>query len=212
MTDLASLPDYTATLTAAAIAFRHGGGDRAPSTQENRPTSTALVNALVQAEKIAKQQRLRYPFESLQGRWRLCFTANRKAHERSGTVLGKGWYVPKLAPAHISFSQNQSLERSDRGEISNQLQLGSFLLRFTGPCRYLGKKNLLCFDFTQIQIRLLGRTLYQGNFRGGNAQTQEFYPQSVGKLPFFAFFLITEDFIAARGRGGGLALWVRSEE
>jgi len=36
-----------------------------------------------------------------------------------------------------------------------------------------------------------------------------FYDQPIAKLPFFAFFLVTEDFIAARGRGGGLALWVK---
>ena len=31
----------------------------------------------------------------------------------------------------------------------------------------------------------------------------------IAKLPFFAFFLITENLIAARGRGGGLALWIK---
>jgi len=39
-----------------------------------------------------------------------------------------------------------------------------------------------------------------------------FYDQPIAKLPFFAFFLVTEDFIAARGRGGGLALGLRRLE
>jgi len=38
-----------------------------------------------------------------------------------------------------------------------------------------------------------------------------FYDQPIAKLPFFAFFLVTEDFIAACGRGGGLLLLRRLE-
>ncbi|MGA7935065.1 MAG: hypothetical protein WCA35_16075 [Kovacikia sp.] len=204
--DLVSPSDYGSTLTAAAIAFRRKLGDQ--------PSPKAVLSALVQAEKAAKQQRLTYAFESLWGQWQLCFTANRKAHERHGIMEGSGWYVPRLASAQISFSNAPDSDRPGSGEIANQLKLGSLLLRFTGPCQFLGKKNLLSFDFTQIQICLLKRTVYQREIRGGNTQKQAFQTYqtpSRGKLPFFAFFLITEELIAARGRGGGLALWIRTE-
>ncbi len=192
--NLASTPNYATTLAKAASAFRGESGDR--------PPSDAVVNALVQAEKAAKQHRIVYPFEALQGHWRLCFTANRKAHERNGIVLGKGWYVPKLVPAHISFTSSQeAAASSNRGEINNQLQAGPILLKFSGPCRYLGKKNLLAFDFTRLNLKLSRFTAYQGNVRGGKTQEEEFYERSISKLPFFAFFLVTEEFIAARGRG-----------
>jgi len=79
----------------------------------------------------------------------------------------------------------------------------------TGPAQYLGKKNLLAFGFTHIQLCLFGRAIFSRELRGGKATAIDFYHQSIAKLPFFAFFLITEDLIAARGRGGGLALWVR---
>ena len=36
-----------------------------------------------------------------------------------------------------------------------------------------------------------------------------FYEKPIAKLPFFVFFLVTENMIAARGKGGGLALWVK---
>ena len=61
-----------------------------------------------------------------------------------------------------------------------------------------------------MQLRLFGRAVYSGEFRGGKATATDFSAQSIRTLPFFAFFLVTEDFIAARGRGGGLALWVKS--
>ena len=194
-------PDFVNVLSQAAIAYRGQGGAR--------PQPQVLVNALLQAEKATKQQRLTYNFESLVGKWRLCFaTGTKKVRERGGIVLGKGLYVPKFAAIHISF--HASLEdNSGKGEISNQVQLGSALLQLTGPAQYLGKKNLLAFDFNHMLISLFGRAVYNKPIRSVKVESQDFYNQPIAKLPFFAFFIVTEDFIAARGRGGGLALWIK---
>lgn len=190
-------PTFATILAQAADAFR--GGDTFSDAK-------AVVNALLQAEKAAKQQRLTYSFESLLGHWRLCFATGTRKVRRGGIVLGKGFYVPKFVPAYISFNS----QVQNRGDISNQVQLGGLLLKLTGPCQYLDKKNLLAFDFTRMQLSLFDRAVYSGNIRGGKMQTQDFYNQLIAKRPFFAFFWVTEDFIAARGRGGGLALWVRA--
>jgi hypothetical protein len=179
-------------------------------TQE-RPAAPLVVDALLQAEKAAKQQKSAYPFESLLGTWRLCFTTGtKKMRKRGGIVLGQGFYMPKFTAAQISLSANsQAEDTTGRGEISNSARLGSFMLKFEGLTQYLGKKNLLAFDFNRVKLYLFGRVIYNGNVRGGKAQAENFYNLSIAKLPFFAFFLVTEDFIAARGRGGGLALWLR---
>jgi hypothetical protein len=196
--------DLVAVLAHAA-AHERGG-------RSARPSAKVVVNALLQAEKAAKQQHLTYPLNSLLGDWRLCFTAPRKAHLRGGVALGKGLYVPQIAKAQISFSTQSpnSAQSSSQVEINNSVQCGPLLFKLTGPTRYLGKKNLLAFDFTYMQLCLFGRAVYSGEFRGGKATATNFYHQSIAKLPFFAFFLMTDDFIAARGRGGGLALWVKS--
>lgn len=193
--------DFASVLFQAATAYRGQGGQL--------PTPSLLVNALLEAEKTAKQQRLNYAFESLVGQWRLCFaTGTRKVRKRGGIMLGKGFYLPKFVAAHISF--NAKLEKdSSKGEIGNQVQLGSLTLKLTGPAQYLGKKNLLAFDFTQMILSLFGLVIYNGQIRAGKVDAEDFYNQPIAKLPFFAFFLVTEDFIAARGRGGGLALWIR---
>ena len=174
--------------------------------KSDRPEAKEVVKALLQAEKAAKQQKLVYPLESLFGQWRLCFTAPKNAHFKSGVALGKGFYVPQIAPAQISFCSSQNLGEAG---ITNSLQFGSLQLKLTGPARYLDKKNLLMFDFTQVEILLFNRAIYSGGFRGGKVKEADFYERSVAKAPFFAFFRITEDLIAARGRGGGLALWVK---
>ncbi|MDF5711839.1 MAG: hypothetical protein PUP90_30235 [Nostoc sp. S4] len=199
--NLTSTSDFITVVAQSVTAYR--------GQIDTRPSAEILVNALLQAEKAAKQQRLNYPFESLLGKWRLCFaTGTKKVRERGGIVLGKGLYVPKFVAIHICFSAN--LERDlDKGEIGNQVELLPILLKLTGPVQYMGKKNLLAFDFNQILISLFGRVVYNRQIRSGKVQSEDFYSQPIAKLPFFAFFLVTEDFIAARGRGGGLALWIR---
>jgi len=190
--------DFLAVLDEAAQAFRTGEG--------SRPEAIALVEALLQAETTAKQQHLTYPFSALEGQWRLGFTTGVQKRKRGGIRLTRGFYLPGFVPAYISFyPEGDTL----MGEIRNQISLAGVTLTLTGPCRYPGKKNLLVFDFTQMEVRVGDRPLYQGPIRGGIAKGQEFAEKTVAKLPFFAFFRITDSYIAARGRGGGLAIWVR---
>ena len=198
------IPACVTTLAEAASAFR----DSTPK----RPKAAAVVSALLEAEKAAKQQKLTYPLESLLGNWRLCFVTTAKAKEQSGIVRGRGWYLPKVfIKAHISFSKpaEMAVENPGAAAIGNQLEVGAFTLKLTGPALYLGKKNILAFDFYQMQLSLFGRVIYSGNFRKGQGEEGDFYQRSIGELAFFSFFMVAEDFIAARGRGGGLALWIR---
>jgi hypothetical protein len=193
--------EFIDILTKAAIAYR---AETIP-----RPDKEVVVNALLQAEKAAKQQKIIYPFPAMLGKWRLCFaTGTKKVQKRGGIILGKGFYIPKFATAKIAFSA-ETAENLGRGEITNSAELGFIKLEFNGLTQYWGKKNLLAFDFEQIQLCLFNRTVYQGNLKGKRTQNQDFYNQAIAKLPFFAFFIVTDDFIAARGRGGGLALWIR---
>ncbi|MDH6055955.1 hypothetical protein [Umezakia ovalisporum] len=197
------MADFTSTLSEAAAAYCRKGGVL--------PTGETMVNALLQAEKASQQQGLSYPLESLVGKWQLCFaTGTKKARKRAGTLLGKGLYLPKFLAVHISFSGTLEQD-SGKGEIGNQVQLGPVLLQLTGPAKYLGKKNLLAFDFNYMVLRLFGSMVYNKSIRSGEGQTHNFYDESIAKLPFFVFFLVTEDLIAARGRGGGLALWIREQ-
>ncbi len=197
--ELTPSPDFLAILT-AATAVRRG------ATQA-RPTAAQVVQALLAAEKVTNQQHLTYPLPALIGSWRLYFvTGTRKVRQRGGIQLGRGFYLPPIGAAQISF--RPSALESGILTIGNQVQLGQLRLQLTGPARYLGKKNLVAFDFTQIQINLGAWTVYQGSMRGGQTQEEAFEQQAIAKLPFFSFFLVTADFIAARGRGGGLALWV----
>jgi hypothetical protein len=51
--------------------------------------------------------------------------------------------------------------------------------------------------------------LYDGYIRNGRDSEAKFYEESVKEQAFFTYFLVEERCMAARGRGGGLALWTR---
>ncbi|MBW4507526.1 MAG: hypothetical protein KME64_13585 [Scytonematopsis contorta HA4267-MV1] len=208
--------NFVKILTNAVTAYRTQKGER--------PSAADVVEALLQAEKAAKQQRLVYPLAPLLGKWRLCFaTGTRKVRQRGGIILGKGLYLPQFFAAHISFdavssateiieqTEQQTQQRENRVEIGNRVQFGITSFKLIGPAQYLGKKNLLAFDFHKMVFSLFGRTLYDGKLPGNKLETEDFYKKPISQLPFFAFFLITEDFIAARGRGGGLAIWIKED-
>ncbi|NET01275.1 MAG: hypothetical protein F6K61_12025 [Sphaerospermopsis sp. SIO1G1] len=192
--------NFLKTLITTATAYQNG--NKLPAAKE-------VVDALLAAEKAAKQQKLNYSFNSLMGKWRLCFvTGTKKARQRGGIILGKGIYIPKFVSINISFSSNQETVL-DQGEVGNQVKFGAISLELTGPLKYPGKKNLLAFDFTQMKVSLFNRRFYHQKIRSGKSEAEDFYSQSIGKQAFFAFFLMTENLIAARGRGGGLAIWIR---
>ncbi|NES87703.1 MAG: hypothetical protein F6K10_43840 [Moorea sp. SIO2B7] len=173
----------------------------------SRPSPCDVVEALLEAEKTAKKKKITQYFEQLLGNWRLCFiTGTKKTRQRAGIVLGAGRYIPKFVKITISYSAS---EQPSAGRVENVVEIGLLKLSVTGPVKFLPKKNILAFDFTKMKVQVLGAKLYEGYIRGGKAREQQFEQESIGKQAFFAYFLLEYQIIAARGRGGGLALWGR---
>ncbi len=176
--------------------------------RDDRPPAADLVKTLLAVEKIAKQTRLAIPITDLVGEWQLYFaTGAKKSKNRAGIRLGTGYYFPKFIPASISFTPAETV--SCTGEIANQVTVGLVQLKLTGPYRYAGKKNLLAFDFVDFEVKIWERVIYRGKMPRKKRGGREFADTSIGELPFFSFISASDQGIAARGRGGGLALWIK---
>ena len=166
------------------------------------PDGKNLVSALQTTEKTAKTD---YTVTDLVGTWRLCFiTGTNKTRQKAGVALGAGRYLPKIIKIQIKYQATGH----DQGQVQNSVALGQLNLVLTGPLKFWPQARCLAFDFTRIQVALGGLTLYQGRIKP-EAVDQEFYQQSLKEQAFFKYFWVTETGIAARGRGGGLALWYR---
>ena len=172
------------------------------------PVSEAVVEALIETEKTAKQTKINYSYSQLLGNWRLGFiTGTKKTRKGTGVVLGAGKFLPKLVKIQLSYSQLK--DSPEKGNVENSVELGLFKIILTGPVQFWSKKNILAFDFTQMRLCLSGLKLYQGYIRGGKDREKSFDKQTLKQQAFFTYFLVEDSYIAARGRGGGLALWVR---
>lgn len=175
------------------------------ATSGAKPSAQQVTAALLDAERQTKAERRQFSPEALLGTWRLRFTAPKKPAYKAGKPQGSGFYMPGLAIATICFNRDDN----DQLTVQNQLQVGPAKLRFTGPAKFLPKKNLLAFDFVRLQVLVGGLTLVDFPLRSKAAKADDFVAASVAKLPFFSFFVAEEGYVAARGRSGGLALWVK---
>jgi hypothetical protein len=180
---------------------------KTPSTTP--PASETVVEALLQAEKNAKQTKVSHNYSQLLGTWRLGFiTGTKRSREKAGVILGAGRFVPSWVKIHLTYSPLEP--HQERGTVQNSVQLGLLQLILTGPTQFWSKTNILAFDFTRMKVSLSGLKMYEGYIRGGKDREGCFYEQRVKEQAFFTYFLVENSCIAARGRGGGLALWTRA--
>lgn len=160
----------------------------------------------------------------LNGKWRLVYTSGTKKVAGSLKKVGFGGsYFP--VPAIQSFDM-------DKGRIRNGIYLGPIKFFFDGPFIYREKLAILEFTFTRVSLGLgpLGPWSYdiddgkwdavkmaeqgasegQGMVEKGGADSKSKDKSSKpGANPFFKFVHTDDECTAARGRGGGLALWAR---
>lgn len=180
-----------------AVNFLQQGG--------SAPASDELVEALLAAEK---QGKVRYDYSQLLGPWRLGFiTGTQKTRQRASGILGAGRFLPRWLNIQLAYSAEDAA--AGRGLVQNSVKVGPFSIQLTGPTQFYAKTNSLAFDFTQMQLRLGGLTFYDGFVRDGERRESQFYQQSLKEQAFFTYFWVESAAIAARGRGSGLALWVR---
>ena len=133
---------------------------------------------------------------SVVGRWRF-----RQVWPRRGGA-------PQAAAAALLRGLEASLEIGAAAEgdvlpLVNRVVLGALELRFEGEGSLAGRRPLLRFWFCRWQLRLAGRPLID----------RVLERPAERRLPFFALIgrgrtADGEAWLAARGRGGGVALWL----
>ncbi|PSF38687.1 hypothetical protein C7H19_04040 [Aphanothece hegewaldii CCALA 016] len=174
----------------------------------DKPIPEIIVKTLLEEEKAAKKNKNPVSFQQLEGAWRLFFiTGTKKARDRAGIILGSGKYLPHWVKIYISYCQNQD----ETANIVNSVNLGTLKLSLSGPTQILPNKNIVVFNFTRMTLQVFGKKIFSGDIRGGKKSEENFYKVQK-KEAFFSYFAISDKIIAARGRGGGLAIWTKEEQ
>ncbi|MEL6929002.1 MAG: hypothetical protein AAFO95_10235 [Cyanobacteria bacterium J06600_6] len=179
--------------------------------KQKLPDASEVVASLLVWEKGDRRTENSPDFRNLLGTWDLRFiTGTKKTRKRAGVVLGAGRYITKLVKIQISYQAEDP--ESNIGQVVNSVKLAGLQLSLTGPIKFLPAKGILAFDFTYLQIAIAKVNIYDGYVKNGLQREAGFYERSLKQQVFFKYFLIRENVIAARGKGGGLALWCRSSE
>ncbi|MFO8039751.1 MAG: hypothetical protein R6U67_09915 [Sodalinema sp.] len=214
------MTDYLEVIETAALSLREGG--------VKRPPSEALRDALLTAEKQTKKQAQKNApapdFEALMGDWQLGWiTGTQRSRKKAGGLLGAGRYLPRFLGIRIRYQPRDEEmptppHSGEGGRVENRVQVLGLTLTVTGPVAWQkggstpGAKRanrLLAFDFTRLHAQIYGISLFDGFVRGGAQREAVFDETAIARQAFFNYFYISPTAIAARGRGGGLALWYR---
>jgi hypothetical protein len=168
-----------------------------------RPPASTVTSALLQLEREQRRNKAVTDVSQLIGQWRLMVSAN----PTSANPFSRPLYFPLRA--------HQTFIADDSGPESGLFDNGIFVLgsemRFRGPYRWVvgnsGRANRLEFTFASLSIKVgpLGPFVFNGIDKEGS----ELGDRTAKDLPFFTFFLARNGIAAARGRGGGVALYRR---
>lgn len=196
-----------------------GAPTEAPSAEPTLPDTATLLALEQQARRVGSQLQA----VDLDGLWwleRVWTRGQTQPSSLAGTLLrGLGaslrievsvgrepappvTSIAPVTPPNPSASSAPSDPAAlDRLQLTNAVRLGPLQLRFQGPGWLQGKRPLLLFQFDRLEIRLGDRLLLARSIPAPQSQRQ----------PFFALIARGPggQWLAARGRSGGLAVWRR---
>jgi len=162
---------------------------------------------LLKLERDSRRQGTGLVTADLLGTWRLQRVWPRQGGEPSGPSsallrgLGARLEINAAGASSAGLASPWPGPATDPGPgalgLVNAVALGPLELRFEGCARLAGPRPLLWFGFDQLQLRLGRQMLLQRPLPPAAPQRQAFFAL-IGKGP---------DWLAARGRGGGLAVW-----
>ena len=154
---------------------------------------------LIKLEKTARVEGSGIDFKSLLGLWKFKSVWKKVSDKEdfiSSTLL-------QVLSASLELRKADRSKDNEQFAIANSIQLGLLSIRFTGLANLERKQPLLPFYFDCIQIKIGNIVVLKKSIP---------IPEKNNK-PFFALIAMDNDskWLSARGKGGGLALWIKNK-
>jgi hypothetical protein len=158
----------------------------------NPEPSSPTGQQLLELERSSRQQGSGIDGASLCATWWLDQLWGR----RQARSMGRSAALMRALQACLEIGME-----AERLVLRNSVTVGPLSLCFYGHGQLQGRRPLLQFSFDRLQVRWGERILLERSLPQPEAR----------KLPFFALIALERQaeggWLAARGRGGGLALW-----
>tara|TARA_Y100001970_G_C14075122_1_gene771566 strand:- start:184 stop:690 length:507 start_codon:yes stop_codon:yes gene_type:complete len=155
---------------------------------------------IIKLEKFANKEGSGITFYELVGKWK--FQSVWK--KGSDTIDNFSSTILQILFASLELSIDETTnDLSDElvFEIRNSIKFGLLTIVFFGKAFLKGKRPLLLFYFKNLYLKI-------GDFNIMNKSLEKI---DLKKMPFFSLIAINKkkEWLCARGKGGGLAIWVR---
>ena len=155
------------------------------------------IQDIKQLEQNSQKEGSGIVYEELLGIWRFQYVWKKGSDEIdniSSTIL-------QVLSARLELTKKDP-ENNLNFAIKNSISFGLLNIIFTGSASLKGLRPLLPFCFDNFKINI-------GNFSIINKSIKK--PKEK-EMPFFSLIGISkvDNWMCARGRGGGLAIWIRS--
>ena len=157
------------------------------------------LNQLLELEKTARVEGSGIKYNSLLGIWK--FTSVwKQGSDKKDTISST---LLQVLSASLELKKDTKNPDEEKFTIANSIKFGLLTLRFSGSANLERKQPLLPFSFDCIQIKLASLTILKRSIPTPDQK----------KRPFFALIAIDPHgkWLSARGKGGGLALWVKDK-
>ena len=155
------------------------------------------INEIKLLEKNSQKNGSGIIYEELLGIWKFKYVWGKEADE----IKNISSSILQVLSARLEL-KSKNKEDKLNFEIKNSINFGLLNIIFIGSAELKGRRPLLTFYFEQLKISI-------SNFPILSMALKK--PEDK-KMPFFSLVGIStkDKWLCARGRGGGLALWVKS--
>ena len=155
------------------------------------------IKELKRLEKNSQKNGSGIIYEDLLGIWKFQYVWGKESDEIKNIPSS----ILQVLSAKLELKKKNKEDQLNF-EIKNSINLGLLNIIFTGIAELKGLRPLLTFYFEELKISF-------SNFPIFNKELKK--PEDK-KMPFFSLVGIStkDKWMCARGRGGGLAIWVKS--
>ncbi len=173
-------------------------GDKSEEVTDFANVTTPEFKELLSLEELARNKGTGISLHSLLGTWKFkTVWSNESEKEDSIASLLLRYFSASLELEKLEIEKNGFNTR-----LLNSISFGILSIKFSGYGILKGSQPLLSFYFESIEFCYLQNVLFK----------RLLLIPDQNNRPFFALIGIGEknEWLSARGRGGGLALWIRS--
>ena len=163
---------------------------------------------LLERERHRRQAGSGVNLAALIGSWRLerIWSKGSLRPAQFGAALLRG------LSARLQLAPDEAAAEAGGLRLVNSVRLGALELRFEGVGRLQGRRPLLVFRFDRLRLLLGGRVLMERALPPPDPLRRPFFALIASERPgpgeLAPLMGSSLGWLAARGRGGGLALWL----